>query len=219
MVHYGMVIDTKACIACQACHVACKMENSTQQGVLWTHVVQEESGKYPNTIRAVMPVLCNHCENAPCVDVCPTGASYRRPDGIVMIDANKCIGCRYCVQACPYGARTYIAEFTSYYPSRGPTLLEKFGYTKHKVGVVEKCTFCTQRIDQGIKDGFKPGVDPEATPACVTTCIAYARTFGDLDDPTSAVARVIAERQATPLKAYLGTKPSVYYIGYKIGEQ
>ena len=131
------------------------------------------------------------------------------------MDAGKCIGCKYCMQACPYGARTFIKEFTSYYPSRGPSQLETVGYGKHMVGVVEKCTFCADRVQEGIRNGFKPGVDPEATPACVSTCITYSRTFGDLDDPNSDVSRALADLRAAPLKPYLGTKPSVYYAGYK----
>lgn len=140
-----MVIDADTCIACQACVVACKMQNMTQRGVFWTHVVQDIVGEFPNVKRTTLPVLCMHCENAPCVSVCPTGASYKRSDGVVLVDAGKCIGCKYCMQACPYGARTFIKEFTSYYPSRGPSQLETVGYGKHMVGVVEKCTFCADR--------------------------------------------------------------------------
>jgi phenylacetyl-CoA:acceptor oxidoreductase subunit 1 len=212
MVHYGMVIDMAGCIACQACTVACKMENSTPKGVLWTHIVQSESGTFPRISRTTLPMLCMHCENAPCVDVCPTGASHKTSEGIVLVDYDKCIGCKYCVQACPYGARHYMDKIEGYYPQKGLTILEQAQYSKHKVGVVEKCTFCVERVKSGIAKGFKPGVDPEASPACVSTCITFSRIFGDLDDPSSEVSKLIARYQGRQLKAELGTNPSVYYI-------
>ena len=212
MTHYGMIIDMAGCIGCQACTVACKMQNSTPKGVLWTHIVQNVSGKFPNITRTMLPVLCMHCENAPCVTVCPTGASYKTNEGIVLINADKCIGCKYCIQACPYGARHFNDKIEGYYQQKGLTTLEQAGYGKHQVGVVEKCTFCVDRVNAGIKNGFKPGVDPEATPACVSTCITFSRTFGDLDDPNSNLVKLMRRYQGRQLKAELGTEPSVYYI-------
>jgi phenylacetyl-CoA:acceptor oxidoreductase subunit 1 len=215
MVHYGMVIDIFQCVACQGCTIACKGENYTAKGVYWTKMLQFESGKYPRVTRDYVHVPCQHCENAPCVDVCPTGASHKRPDGIVLVDYDKCIGCKYCIQACPYGVRHYNERIEPYFPEVGLTPLEQYGYQRHQIGVVEKCTFCAHKIDAGLKAGLKPGVDWDATPACVITCIAKARHFGDLDDPNSEVSKIISSKPAARLKAHLGTRPSVYYVGFK----
>lgn len=195
-----MVIDLAKCIGCHACSMACKAENGTPPGVWWGKVVIDEVGAYPNTRLTFTPLLCMHCKNAPCVQVCPTGASYKRPDGIVAVDYDKCIGCRYCMAACPYGARTFVNEIRPYYPDRGFTPYEQQMYQNHRAGVVEKCNLCMQRVDKGLE------------PACVATCPAYARVFGDLDDPNSEVSKLIAERRGVQLLADLGTDPSVYYL-------
>ncbi len=197
---YGMVIDLSSCIGCQSCTMACKVENGTPKGVFWSKVLHKESGKYPTPKRAFLPVLCMHCENAPCVEVCPTGASSKRPDGIVAVDYDKCMGCRYCETACPYDARTLLEEIEPYYPEFGFTPYEQMMYQEHQKGVVEKCNFCVERVAQGEQ------------PACVATCPAYARHFGDLDDPNSEVSKLIAQRHGYQLLPELGTEPSVYYL-------
>jgi Fe-S-cluster-containing dehydrogenase component len=199
MTRYGMVIDTKRCLGCNACTLACKVENGTPRGVFWNRVVQKEIGKWPNANREYLSVPCMHCKNAPCVEVCPTGASFKRSDGIVAVDYDKCMGCRYCETACPYGARTFIDAIRGYY-DKGLTPYEQVMYPKHQAGVVEKCNFCMDRVAKGQE------------PACVATCPSYARFFGDLDDPNSEVAQLIAERHGYQLKAELGTNPSVYYL-------
>jgi phenylacetyl-CoA:acceptor oxidoreductase subunit 1 len=214
MTHYGMLIKVDRCVGCYGCTAACKAENKTSKGVFWAAAIEGETGKYPNARRYYIPTLCMHCENAPCVDVCPTGASHKRPDGIVLVDYEKCIGCKYCVQACPYGARHFIDAIRGYYPA-GLTDWETWAYSGHKEGVVEKCTFCVQRVEAGVKAGLTPGVDREATPACVNTCLGRARVFGDLDDPYSQISQEIIKLRAMPLMPALGTKPSVYYAGYK----
>lgn len=211
MVRYAMVIDTFRCVRCHACTVACKAENYTPSGVYWHVILDREYRKYPNTTRRFLPKPCMHCENPPCVDACPTGASYKREDGIVLVDYEKCIGCKYCVAACPYDVRQYIEKVEGYFPEVGLTSLEEQGYQRHRVNTVEKCTFCADRIDGGVKKGLTPGVDWEATPACVFTCPAKARIFGDLDDPNSVVSK--AARHAQPLLPELGTNPKVLYIG------
>lgn len=196
----GMVIDLKRCIGCYGCQVACKAENGTRPGTLWARVVKQETGTYPNVRRVAIPLLCMHCRNAPCVEVCPTGATRSRPDGIVAIDAEQCVGCRYCMMACPYGARYYEAEERSYFSGDGPTPFERVKSERHPTRVVEKCDFCLHRLDRGLE------------PACVANCMARARTFGDLDDPASDVSRLVREAKGFQLHEELGTEPSVYYL-------
>ncbi len=170
------------------------------------------SGTFPKTRRRFLPRPCMHCEDAACVDVCPTGASHKRPDGIVIVDYDKCVGCRYCVLACPYGARTANESKQRYYPDEEPTPLDILSSQKHKVGTVEKCTFCAHRIDKGVAEGLKPGVDWDATPACCIACPTGARVFGDLSDPDSEVSRLIRERHSYQLLPEMATKPGVYYL-------
>jgi dimethyl sulfoxide reductase iron-sulfur subunit len=200
---YGMVIDLRRCIGCNACTVACKQQYGTPPGIFYSHVNITEVGKYPNARITPLPVLCNHCDNPPCVDVCPTGASAKLSNGIVTIDENKCIGCRYCMVACPFNVRQFIgSEPKGYYADNGGlTTYEKVAYAAHQVGTVEKCTFCAARLALG------------QLPACVLTCPAKARIFGDLDDPTSEVSQLIVKNNAQPLNPEAGTKPNVYYIG------
>jgi phenylacetyl-CoA:acceptor oxidoreductase subunit 1 len=216
MAKYGMVIDLKRCTACQACVLACKAENFTPPGIKWARLLDYETGSFPKTRREFLPMLCMHCEDAPCVEVCPTGASIKREDGLVLVDHDKCIGCQYCVVACPYNSRYYYEDEVPYF-SLGLTPIEEFnpeliGVQRQQVGVVQKCHFCKHRIDTGIKKGLKPGFDWEATPACVNACPARARVFGDLDDPNSEVSRLIRSGRAFQLLPELGSKPSVYYL-------
>jgi len=216
MARYGMVIDLKRCIGCQACTVACKAENFVPPGIKWNRVLDYTTGKYPNVSRHFLPMPCMHCVNAPCVQVCPTGASYKRADGIVLTDYDKCMGCRYCDIACPYDRRYFYEEKVSYFPP-GFIPPEEFksdllGVKAHQVGTVQKCTFCVHRIDAGIQKGLMPGVDWEASPACVNACPTGARIFGDLDDPDSEVSRLIVSRRGYQLLPELGTEPSVYYL-------
>lgn len=200
MTRYGMLIDLSKCVGCNACTVACKASNATPEGVFFTHVDKVESGSFPNTVSLFLPRGCMQCADAPCVTVCPTHATYRRSDGIVMVDQSKCIGCRYCIAACPYGARTYMKEIKSYFGSSSSNLFEQNGYSVYTTGTVEKCEFCSKRLDQGYQ------------PACVQTCPAVARTFGDLDDPNSDISKAIISSNAVQLLPELGTNPSVYYI-------
>jgi len=152
-----------------------------------------------------------HNEDAPCVDVCPVKANTYRDDGLVMMNYDRCIGCRYCEVACPYEARAFNWEaFTGENP-----YVPEWGHPevpRRPRGVVEKCTFCYQRIDRGLSLGLEPGVDPQATPACVVGCPVGARIFGDLNDPESPVSKVLDKRVAFRLRDELGTKPRVYYL-------
>ncbi len=197
---YGLLIDLRKCVGCYSCMVACKAENFTPAGVFFTRVLVEEIGKYPNARWQFVPVQCNHCKNPACVAVCPTGATSQRADGVVTIDANQCMGCRYCVIACPYRVRFYIDKRETYYDT--PTPHEAFGFRArdYQEGTVIKCDFCSHRLEQGLD------------PACVATCPSRARYFGDLDDPESEVARLVSAHGAHQLLADKGTDPSVYYV-------
>jgi Fe-S-cluster-containing dehydrogenase component len=211
---YGMVIDLKRCVGCYACVMACKQEHFLPSGVTWAKLLTKETGTYPNITKSTYPILCNHCAEAACVKVCPTNATHRLEDGVVVVDADKCVGCRYCVVACPYQVRTYTAEEKEYFPGQGFTEFEKLRKKLYpnKTKVVSKCNFCHERIYAGLKKGLKPGVEREATPACVNICPAKARIFGDLDDPDSEVSRLIRRKRATALHPEYETEPSVFYV-------
>ena len=224
-----MVIDLDRCTGCRACMEACKVENNTPQGNLWMYVFRFEEGEYPNTHMWFMPRPCMHCDHPPCVKVCPVGARFKRDDALVATDWQRCIGCRYCEVACPYGVNCFNwrAPEKSHYlqwddpdltpatngavpPYKNPDLEEKHGEEQryiagggHVKGVVEKCTFCVQRVEKGL------------TPACVAACPVFALHFGDLDDPNSIVSRLLAKKPASRLLEELGTEPRVYYVGQR----
>lgn len=210
-----MVIDRKKCIGCYSCMISCKQSHALPPEVFWSRVLISESGSYPTVSKEILPVLCNHCMEAACVRVCPTGATTRREDGIVIIDADKCVGCRYCLIACPYQARTYHADKRKeYWPGQGITELERVGREIYPIQprTVIKCNFCMERIDDGFRHGLQVGIDRDATPICVNACPVVARTFGDLDNANSNVSRLIKERKGRVLHPEYGTEPSVYYI-------
>ena len=208
-----MVVDLSKCVRCYGCIVACRVEHFLPLGVTWPRLIAWEEIADEMTTYSVR---CNHCKEAPCVNVCPTEASQQREDGIVWIDQDKCVGCRYCVIACPYLNRTFLSKDkdTGYFPGYELTDFEKAGKRlyPHTVGTVEKCNFCMERIDAGLAKGLKPGADREVTPACVNACPAIALTFGDLDDPDSEVRRLIREKKAFNLHPEYDTEPSIYYI-------
>lgn len=203
MTKYGMVIDLKKCVGCNSCTVACKIAHGLGPGLFFSHVKIGEHGDYPNARMTVSPTLCNHCTKAACVDVCPVGATRKRDDGIVVIDDAKCIGCRYCMIACPYDVRIFIekgATKDGHYGDLGLTDYERATYVYHQPGTVEKCDFCVDRVDEG------------KLPVCVQTCPGSARVFGDLDDPESEVSQLLLANNATVLLPEAGTGPNVYYL-------
>lgn len=195
--------------------ISCKQEHFLPPGVFWNRVIIGETGLYPAVNKQIYPVLCNHCVDAACVKACPTRATTKRKDGIVLVDYTKCVGCRYCLIACPFQQRTFYADDKrEYYPGQGLTEYEVIGRELYPLekNTVMKCNFCAERIDAGILKGLKPGIDREATPACVIACPTEARVFGDIDDTDSEVSRKIRERKAVQLHPEYGTDPSVYYI-------
>jgi dimethyl sulfoxide reductase iron-sulfur subunit len=197
-----MAIDLKRCMGCQTCVVACKMQNNVPMGMLWNRVltdggadVDTARGDFPNLHKSWIPVACQHCENAPCVKVCPVGATYKDDSGRVLINYDRCIGCRSCMAACPYNVRVFNWQA----PVREPDFSYGDAPARPK-GVMEKCSLCVERTSKGQE------------PMCVVCCPAKARTFGDLDDPNSKVSKLIREREGRQLLAEKGTKPQISYL-------
>ncbi len=208
-----MVIDLQKCIGCKACTVSCVAENNLPPGVVYRPVVEEEKGKFPNVRKRFTPRPCMHCDNPPCSSVCPVGATQKRPDGIVAVDYEICIGCRYCLAACPYHART--ADFGDYYGDGTPEIMDyetrpNFEYGKEwkrepgkhgsPIGNAHKCHFCLHRIENGM------------LPACVTACLGGATYFGDYNDQKSIVHELVAASRMMRLKEELGTEPMTFYL-------
>ena len=224
----AMVIDLQRCTACGACIIACKSENNVQQDVAWASRIRSTVGEFPNVRFEYLPTLCNHCENAPCVKSCPTGAMHKADGDITMHDPEKCIGCRYCMAACPYGVIFFNAEKTHKFwrndkpliegvtPSAvavtqevGGTVIPYYnpakelslpGMALRKEGIVEKCTLCDHRVVKG------------ELPYCVEACPANARIFGDLNDPNSEVNQILGKFRSWRLKEDFGTEPKVFYV-------
>jgi len=199
MSRYAMAIDLCRCNGCNACVVACKVEHNTAKGIFLTLILEQEVGQYPHANRVFYPVLCNHCEQPPCVPVCPTTATYRREDGIVLIDWERCIGCGACIQACPYEQRFYVREDKTVYPG-GKVEYENPGAHQAPAGVPVKCDFCFHRVDQGRQ------------PACVEVCPTEARIFGKLDEGEKPLNELILRKNVRTLLPGMGTAPHVYYF-------
>jgi Fe-S-cluster-containing dehydrogenase component len=205
---WAMVIDQSKCTGCGYCTLACKAHNDVAPEHEW-NTVSEVGELGGHKVFLARP--CMQCAKAPCVEVCPVGASYYRDDGIVMMDYDRCIGCRYCQVACPYQARVFNwKKFEGENP-----LVPEWGQAeveRRPRGVPEKCAFCYQRIDRGLSLGLTPGVDDDATPACVVVCPTGARVFGDLNDHNSKVSELLREHASYRLRDDLGTGCRVYYL-------
>jgi Fe-S-cluster-containing dehydrogenase component len=215
-VKWGMIIDLKKCVGCKACTIACKVENHTPPGVAYNVVIEEEMGVYPYNKKVFTPRPCMQCENSACTTVCPVKASYHRDDGIVVVDYDKCIGCKYCIAACPYGARSFDFGYNygenneyAWENTAGPEYGQYRTRDKHAspIGNVRKCTFCVHRVSNGI------------APACATTCMGRAIYFGNLADPEAKcmaqgvkLQKLLATRSYMRLKEELGNEPRVYYL-------
>lgn len=205
MPRWGMVIDLDRCVACQACTAACRAENNVAfagpddaelgRAIFWHEVLSEVEGEYPNVRGTFIPRPCMHCENPPCVRVCPVGATYVNEEGLVLQRYERCIGCRYCMVACPYAAR-YFNWGAPEYPSGMDRYLNPDVPLRPR-GIVEKCSFCSHRLP---------------VPACNQACPGNARNFGDLDDPNSVVSELARSPRAFRLLEDLGTEPKVYYL-------
>ncbi len=222
--HWIMVIDQRKCVGCHACTIGCVAENKLPPGVVYRPVITEESGEFPNVKLAFTPRPCMQCAEPSCIQVCPVHATWKRPDGVVIVDYDKCIGCRYCLTACPYGARTsdfgesYGAEAAVGAPDGEKRAIEggappyesqpNHELAKHwqreghssPIGNARKCHFCVHRLEQG------------ELPMCVTTCIGRATYFGDHNDPDSLVVELITKNGVHTLLPHHGTKPQVFYI-------
>lgn len=212
MTRWAIAADLNRCVGCQTCTAACKQANATAPSIQWRKVLDFEAGEFPDVSRAFVPVGCMHCDNPPCLDVCPSTATRKRDDGIVTIDYDVCIGCSYCAVACPYQARFRVDTPNEAYGTHLSMDHEVVRENWDRRAVAQKCTFCVQRIDPGIAANKKPGIDPEATPACVNACIAGALEFGDLDDPNSNVSTLLRENHYTGMHEELGTGPGIFYL-------
>lgn len=201
---YGMAVDLTRCIGCNACAMACKVSNNLPKDIWWNQVRNDggehfdtASGTYGENRMVFYPVNCMHCENPSCVDVCPTGASIKREDGIVVIERDACIGCGSCISACPYDVRKLQEGEPAFYVDFA---IGDPAAPAHIANTVSKCDFCAGRLARDEK------------PACMELCPGRARYWGDLDDPDSEISKVLVSKSVEVLKEEAGTSPSFFYL-------
>ncbi len=206
MARFAMLIDLTRCIGCDACTVACKQENGTPLDTFFARVLNVETGRYPQVKRLYIPVLCNHCDDAPCLKSCPNKAIIRRKDGLVLVDQDRCRGTGACVTACPYG-NIVLHKSEDWYLNEDEPYERDFVKPRLKPNVARKCTYCAHRIDEGLN------------PACVVACPTTARIFGDLEDKDSDISTYIetekreTKREPFHLLPEAGTQPAGMYLG------
>jgi len=206
MTRYGFAIDLKRCYGCYSCQVACKAANHTPKGIDFARCLQGETGTYPAALRQMLPTLCMQCAEPECLKVCPTGATLQNEYGVVTVDKDVCMGCKYCMMACPYGQRHTMPDWQTYFPHAEGELDPYQAFAKAKwegkngYGIATKCDFCMDRVKEGKQ------------PACVVACPAKARYFGDLNDPESEISILIRQERGFQLNPEFGTDPSVYYL-------
>ena len=227
---WGMVVDVDKCIGCQACVVACQSENNIpinteelfnqRRANQWIRIERYWEGEFPNVKARVIPVLCQHCSDAPCEPVCPVFATYHNPEGLNVQVYNRCIGTRFCANNCPY----HVRFFNFWEPDWPESLTNQLNpdVTIRSRGIMEKCTFCIQRIRRTTRDAKADGGGVEdgsrqLNPACVNACPTDTLVFGDLNDPDSKVSKINAKEKDHDGRGYhmleeLGTEPNVLYL-------
>lgn len=196
MARYGIVVDLDRCVGCMTCVVNCKEESMTPPGVWWNQIIQVENAETGRI--TYVRYACMHCEDPPCVKACPNQAIYQRPDGIVLVDKNKCAGVGACAEACPYHVIVMTPD-EEYFPGREmPWEAEPAAHRVHTPGKASMCTLCSHRIDAGLQ------------PICVAGCPSRAMVFGDLDDPESPIQE--QRERSEPMRAEAGSHPKVTYV-------
>ena len=220
---WGMAVDIDRCIGCQACVVACQAENNIplntealvnqKRFIEWIRIERYWEGEFPNVKARFIPVMCQQCDNAPCEPVCPVYATYHNEEGLNVQVYNRCVGTRYCQNNCPY----HVRFFNYWEPEWEETLKNQLNpdVTTRTRGIMEKCTFCIQRIRRTTREARKEGRELEdgvLQPACVQACPTDTLSFGDLNDPNSKVSRLAQDNRSYKLLERLGTEPSVIYL-------